>query len=182
MSLETVYYVTQIVAVIAILGSLTAIWFQMRQNQMVERANGQRALLMKASDWFNVNRDDAMLFDIIARLMEDYDGADPEDQGRFSSWGFELLFMVESAMYMHRDGFLNEKSYDGFMQGAIGLVKTPGGRQWYAGAQHIWGADAVAELKERMDEIGDQVPPWNELRPEFKRYMERKRQAEAVGS
>lgn len=182
MSLETVYYVTQIVAVIAILGSLTAIWFQMRQNQMVERANGQRALLMQAREWANATRDDAALFDTVARLMEDYEGADPADQGRFRSWGFDLLFMVESAMYMHRDGFQNEASYNGFVQAAISLVNTPGGRQWWQEAQRIWGADAVAELKERMDEIGDQVPPWNELRPEFKRYTERKRQAETIPS
>lgn len=78
-------------------------------------------------------------------------------------------------MYMHRDGFLNEKSYDGFLQGALALVKTPGGQQWYAGAQHIWGADAVAELEQRMDEIGEQVPQWNELRPEFKRYIDQQR-------
>ena len=179
MTLETLYYITQIVAVIAILGSLIAIWFQMRQNQRVERANGQRTLLVQASEWFNATRDDSELFDILARLMEDYNGADPIDQARFSSWGFELLFMVESAMYMHRDGFLNEKSYDGILQGALALVKTPGGQQWWQEAQHIWGADAVAELKERMTAIGNQVPPWNELRPEFKRYMDQKRQAEA---
>lgn len=182
MTLETLYYITQIIAVIAILGSLIAIWFQMQQNQMVERANGQRELLMQASDWFNVCRDDPDLFGTLARLMEDYKNADPIDQGRFSSWGFELLFMVESAMYMHRDGFLNEKSYDGILQGALALVKTPGGRQWYEGSQHIWGADAVAELKERMDEIGDQVPPWNELRPEFKRHMEQQRRDRAHAS
>ena len=181
MSLETIYYLTQIIAVVAILGSLIAIWFQMRQNQRVERANGQRTLLIKASDWFNASRDDPGLFDTIARLMEDFDGADPTEQGRFSSWGFELLFMVESAMYMHSDGFLNEKSYYGIVQGAIALVKTPGGRQWYANAQHIWGADAVQELKVQMDAIGDQVPPWNELRPEYKRYTAQKlRGAEAA--
>ncbi|MEM6555136.1 MAG: hypothetical protein AAF642_04635 [Pseudomonadota bacterium] len=171
MTLETLYYITQIIAVLAILGSLIAIWFQMHQNQRVERANGQRELLMRASDWFNANRDDPALFETLARLMQDYNNAAPVDQGRFSSWGFELLFMVESAMYMHRDGFLNEKSYDGFLQGALALVKTPGGQQWYAGAQHIWGADAVAELEQRMAEIGYQVPPWNELRPEFGRHM-----------
>ena len=175
MTLEALYYITQIIAVLAILGSLIAIWFQMHQNQLVERANGQRELLMQASDWFNANRDDLALFDTLARLMEDYNNADPVEQGRFSSWGFELLFMVESAMYMHRDGFLNEKSYDGFLQGALALVKTPGGQQWYAGAQHIWGADAVAELEQRMDEIGEQVPQWNELRPEFKRYIDQQR-------
>ena len=52
MTLEALYYITQIIAVLAILGSLIAIWFQMHQNQLVERANGQRELLMQASDWF----------------------------------------------------------------------------------------------------------------------------------
>ncbi len=80
--------------------------------------------------------------------------------------------------YLHRDGFLNEKSYDGFMQAAMAVVKTPGGAQWYAEAKRIWGKDAVAELDARMAQIGDQVPPWNELRPEFARHLERLQQVE----
>ena len=51
MSLETVYYITQIVAVVAILASLVAIWFQMRQSQKMERAAAQRELLDRVSDF-----------------------------------------------------------------------------------------------------------------------------------
>ncbi len=178
MLLETAYYITQIIAVIAILGSLIAIWFQMRQNQMVERANNQRELLILAQRWMNSTRDDSDLFDMAARLMEDYEGADPIEQGRFWSWAFELLMTVEIAMYMHRDGFMNDASYDGFIQVAIAVVKTPGGQQWWEEVRHVWGADAVEELTKRMNEIGDQVPPWNELQPTFKRYTEKLRLAE----
>ena len=35
MTLEDIYYISQIVAVVAILGSLVAIWFQMRQNHAI---------------------------------------------------------------------------------------------------------------------------------------------------
>jgi hypothetical protein len=182
MTLETLYYITQIIAVLAILGSLIAIWFQMRQNQMVERADSQREVLAKGQQWIKTVRDDPDLYDVAARLMEDYATADPADQGRFWAWGFELLLTVEMAMYMHKDGFMNQASYDGFMQVGMSLIKTQGGHQWWQEVQHIWGADAVEELKKRMDEIGDQVPPWNELRPDFKRYMDQKRRQAADAS
>ena len=81
-------------------------------------------------------------------------------------------------MYMHRDGFQNKASYNRFIQAVASLTNTTGGRQWWPEAQHIWGADAVAELEEWMNEISDQVPPWNELRPEFKRYTEQLERAE----
>ena len=42
MNLETIYYITQIIAVAAILISLVAIWFQMRQSTKIERAAAQR--------------------------------------------------------------------------------------------------------------------------------------------
>ena len=175
MTLETLYYMTQIIAVLAILGSLIAIWFQMRQNQMVERADSQRELLAKAVQWTNTVRDDKELLDVVARLLEDYASADPADQARFFAWGFELLMTVEMAMYMHKDGFMNDASYDGFMQVGMSVIKTPGGQEWWEEVRHIWGADAVEELAKRMSEIGNQVPPYNELRPDFKRYMDQKR-------
>ena len=61
------------------------------------------------------------------------------------------------------------------MQVGMSLIKTPGGQQWWEEVRHIWGADAVEELTKRMNEIGDQVQPWNELRPDFRRYMDQKR-------
>lgn len=51
MSLETIYYVTQIIAVAATLASLVAIWFQMRQAQKMERAAAERDLLDRVSSF-----------------------------------------------------------------------------------------------------------------------------------
>ena len=130
-------------------------------------------MLIQAREWMNSTRLDPDLFCVVARLMEDYLGADPADQAKFSSWGFDLLFMVEAAMYMRRDGFQNEASFRGFEAVAISIIRTPGGAQWWEEARRVWGQDAVDHITARLQETVDDIPPWNELRPEFKRFVAR---------
>ena len=53
MTLETVYYITQIIAVGAILASLVAIYIQQRKDHILARADSQREVLQLNSNIFD---------------------------------------------------------------------------------------------------------------------------------
>jgi len=53
MTLEEIYYIGQTIAVLAILGSLAAIYWQQRKAHALARAESQREISQLASQWFD---------------------------------------------------------------------------------------------------------------------------------
>ena len=59
MTLETIYYVGQTIAVVAILISLAAIWFQMKQTHDLARVDSSRNMWMYVSEVMTALVDDS---------------------------------------------------------------------------------------------------------------------------
>ena len=124
MTLETVYYITQIIAVVAILASLFAIWFQMRQSQKMERAAAQRELLDRVSEFtrsFSTEAGDHFILG-----MHDLDAAPHEVKLALHNRLIELVFITESALNMYNDGFFSEGTWAGIEGAMLGMLRTPG--------------------------------------------------------
>jgi hypothetical protein len=159
---------------LAVIGSLLFVGNQLRQNQDIAKGQSQRELLIGAAEWMSSTRHDLELFETVARLLYGYSDANAEDRHRFSTWGYELLMLVERAFYMHRDGYMNEGSWLGFRGMGLSLLLSPGGKQWWeTEARHVWGADAVEHFSTAIETSDDSAPCLQQLRPEFAaRYAE----------
>lgn len=159
---------------LAVIGSLLFVGNQLRQNQMIARGNAQRELLIGAAEWLSSTRHDPELFATVSRLLHGYAEASADERHQFSTWGYELLMLVERALYMHRDGYMNEDSWQGFRGMGLSVLLSPGGRQWWeAEARFVWGASAVEHFSAAIEAADDSTPDFLQLRPEFEaKYAE----------
>ena len=167
MSWEAAGAIGEVIGALAVIGSLLFVGHQLRQNQDIAKGNAQRELLIGAAEWMSATRLDPDLFEVVSRLIYGYASASPDDRHQFSSWGYELLMLAERALYMHRDGYMNEGSWLGFEGMTMSLLLTPGGAEWWEEARRVWGADAVAHFEAALAAADDAVPRFYELRPEF---------------
>ncbi|MEM6901299.1 MAG: hypothetical protein AAF583_16210 [Pseudomonadota bacterium] len=163
MTLETVYYIGQTIAVVAILASLIAIYFQMQQSTKMERAAAQRDILDRVADFTRTfGADD---FDQLARGLTDFEGATHETQAFMHNKLIELVFITESALNMHKDGFFSEGTWSGIEGAMLGMLRTNGGREFWSYAQNMVGFEIADHLNKRIEEVGDDGPTFLDAIP-----------------
>ena len=75
MTLETVYYITQIIAVGAILASLVAIYIQQRKDHALAKAENQREILMQVERLTAPPTAHPKALENIRACVMDYEGA-----------------------------------------------------------------------------------------------------------
>ena len=166
MSLEEVYYIGQTIAVVAILASLFAIWFQMRQSQQMERASAQRELLDRVSEFtrnFSAEEGDHFVLG-----MHDFDGAEHETKVFMHACLSEFVFITESALNMHNDGFFSEGTWAGIEGAMLGMLRTPGGQQYWSYMQHIVGFEIADHLNKRLAVVGTDGPNFLDAIPFYR--------------
>ena len=155
MTLEELYYVSQIVAVAMILASLIAIWLQMRQNHALARADAQRDLLKSIGTFLQMTLDNPRVLTDVRLGLQEYDTASA------------YLHVMEQAVYTKADKLITYPSFKGIETGALGIIVTPGGCQWWAHAKKIIGAAVSQHLDKRLAELGGVTPPFYELLTQF---------------
>lgn len=166
MTLETVYYVTQIVAVGAILVSLVAIWFQMRQSAKMERAAAQREVLERVSQFSRGLSGEAS--DHFLLGLNDFEAASGATRLATEGHLFEFAFVTESALNMHRDGFFSEGTWAGIEGVMLGLIRTPGGATWWGHAQHMLGFEISQHLNRRLAQIDPDTLHYLDFSPTYR--------------
>ncbi|MEP3051923.1 MAG: hypothetical protein ABJP48_04180 [Erythrobacter sp.] len=170
MNLEEIYYIGQTIAVVAILGSLLAIWFQMRQSQKMERASAQREILQRTAEFARSFQREEV--DPFVLGLHEWDGAAYE--ARFVTDGkiAEFLFLAEAAFYLHKDGFFNTGTLAGIEGYLISMLRARGGQQYWAFKQHRIGPDYVAYLNARIEATSEDTPTFFEAEPHFRSRLE----------
>ncbi|TNE60008.1 MAG: hypothetical protein EP341_01725 [Sphingomonadales bacterium] len=166
MSLESIYFLSQIIAVIAIIGSLLFVGFQVQQSRKMERAAAQRELLYRVSDF---TRHYAEMDPEIVLCFLDYESAKGATQGRFGAYISEFIFITEAALNMRRDGFFTEGTWQGIEGGALAMLRTPGGAQWWEYGKRYIGFEIVEHLERRLGEIDPETPDILELFPSLRK-------------
>jgi len=166
MTLESIYYIGQTLAVIGILASILMIWRQLKQGQKMERAAAQRDVLLRVSEWVRmVFQKDGDAYDTFVLGLQEYDTADALSRMHMDKCLSEFVFICESALNMRRDGFFSDGTWDGIDGTTIALMRTPGGQQWWDFAQHIFGSEICAHITQRLSEIDPDTPNYLDLVP-----------------
>ena len=166
MTLETIYYITQIVAVAAILISLVAIWFQMRQSTKIERAAAQRDMLERVSQW-NCRLETKDYHKFLFGLSH-YSVAPSDIQTLTDTHLFDWMFVMEGTMNMHNEGFFSEGTMAGVEGVTVALIRTPGGASWWEHAQQVLGFEVVAFTNKRLAETSADAPTFLDISPYYK--------------
>ncbi len=125
MTLENIYYVSQTVAVAAILISLIAIWRQQRQTNKIARADMTERVLGKLFSIMEIMTADPVLANHYAKLIKGQEPEDPAVAARLV-WFFSLMLQSHnSSFFLWKDRLTDERSIGPHDQTILLHLKTP---------------------------------------------------------
>ena len=133
MTLEAIYYISQIVAVIAIFASLIFVGLQIRQNTKAIKATSHHAV----TDSFNAINNLIVSDPKVARLwrlgMAGAEGLDDDERVSFSFMALGYMRIFETLYYQYSNGTLDKKLFDEELKTLKWTVsENPGFLAWWA--------------------------------------------------
>ncbi|MEM7730573.1 MAG: hypothetical protein AAF311_15120 [Pseudomonadota bacterium] len=152
MTLETIYYITQIIAVGLILASLIAIYIEQRKDHALARAEHQRELLANFKTLPEYLAEDRENLEAITACLQDFDGATPYQKAKFTYAAHLSVNSAEQALYMRNDKLISKAIFLGMLGIALQYLTTPGGRQWWNRVRLSYGADSRDLLDKELAE------------------------------
>jgi hypothetical protein len=132
MTLESIYYIGQTVAVLAILASLVALYFQQRQANKLAKAD------MTQASWGAAIATQAQMFstaegaDFMQRAFYNAAPLTDAEKLRFSINMSSMMSTVESAYVLWRQGLFDEVSYQRLLRSMANYFESPRMRKWWA--------------------------------------------------
>jgi len=174
MTLETLYYISQIIAVLAVLASLIFVGIQIRQNTaQAENANKLARAQMhhQIADGFT----QAMLLTLqaedetVEKLFMKWkpDAASMAEMQKFSALMLGLCKHLENVFYQHKQGFIADAYWQSTCNYMALLLGREGSKQWWTERKAVFApefTDFVDALEaphvfKELDEAGNPLPP-----------------------
>lgn len=160
MSLETIYYITQIVAVAAILISLVAIYFQQRQVHSLARAEHEREVLAKWETAYDVITRDPDALNSVKICLQDYEGAASIQQAWFGYLMHIIINITERNVFLQRDKLARDVGLHDVKAVIRPFLAAPGGEQFWQRARLAYGIDVRQVLDSALLEPYDGPMIW----------------------
>lgn len=173
MALQDLAAIGEAVGGLAVLVTLIYLAYQFRQTARLERAGAQRDMLLQARSWIELTVVHPDLFPVLQRGLADLESLTPAEKERCSAWAWSLLFLAEQALYMKRDGVIHQISYQGFLDAALAVIATPGGRILWSGIRQAIGDDISDYMDEALRRRDPSSPDWTEILPHWREGLPR---------
>lgn len=132
MTLEELYYVSQIVAVIAIFASLLFVGLQIRQNTLATRAASHNAVSNSLNEINRMFAESADLTRIFLAGQVDRQGLTPEERWRFDSSMRAYMHVCETMFVQAAIGTGDKSVMLAEEDGIKAALATPGAREWWS--------------------------------------------------
>jgi len=155
MTLETIYYIGQTIAVGAILVSLVAIYIQQRKDHAFAQAESEREILQQTAHWFDDLLTHPEGLENLQVSQQDYRGTPQSAQAELAQHMLKSVLIAEQAILMHEEKLINYDSHMKLAMLPILHIATPGGRQYWEDSKAAFGTNIVAMI----DKILRENPP-----------------------
>jgi len=159
MTLETIYYITQIVAVGLILVSLIAIYLQQRKDHALARAETLKDLTKASMGYFSTFVSEPRTLDSVRVCLQDYVSATPREQIDFVHFTQFAVLMAEQAYFMDQEKLLPGSTWLKHMAFSLSILNTPGGRQIWQMTKKSFSDEVRTILDKQLSENGHNIPP-----------------------
>jgi hypothetical protein len=156
---ETIAALTVLVTLLFVVKQLKVNNAQAEQANQIARADSQRDILKQVADHSTLAIANAELQSDIRACYQDWEHASSDAKWNFESWASVYFYIVEQAIYMHDEGLLSDATYYAMEAGAIRIVQTPGGSQWWSHKSRHIGSDVSERINRRQREIGSSLRP-----------------------
>ncbi len=163
MTLSDLAAIGEAVGGAAVLITLGYLAYQFRQTAAIERTAGQRDLLSRCRSWVELTITHDGLFETLCKVLADWESATPAERERVNAWALSAALQAEQALYMRREGLINEASYRGFVNVAVSIAATPGGRHWWKNARIALGDDISDLIDLELESRPTDALDWTQI-------------------
>jgi len=169
MNWDAITAIAEILGVVAVVVSLIYVGFQVRQNTQQLRHDNLRQTVRGTLDanWF-YHRDDRA-FEVFRSGVQGFENLKAKDRALFHSIIVDLAFNFEVVRNMEQSGLVDRTAVEINQRFLIGILATPGGREWLqlAEATLPMPQAALDYLKSALVEAGPGAPLITDLQPWF---------------
>jgi hypothetical protein len=140
---------TVVITLILLLKQLRINNAQAEQANDLARANSQRDILKQVAQHSTLVIGNPELQSDIKVCYESWNEAPSNARWSFEGWAANYFYIMEQAIYMHDQGLLSDETYYAMEEGAIRIVETPGGSEWWDRKSEHIGAGVSRRINER---------------------------------
>lgn len=165
MSLEQASFISQIVAAVALTGSLIFVALQIRQNTKVERLESLNVALrthMKLMADLTATDADAELF---RKFVTSFESLSLNERGRVHAMMVARLASFNQIMFLQKAGALPLDEFEAIRSAFISILRTNGARQWWDLYKHraphrvdAYVTNALDDPKIRIKALNEEAP------------------------
>ena len=158
MSMEDIYYVSQIVSVIAVVASLVYLSLQVRQTERNQRAMMQQGRANRVSDAV-MRTSDPQTSGVFHKGSRHPETLSPEEVDRYMLITRAIFISAEDSFLQHTAGLLDESAYKSFIAGARGMMgASPGLRAAWRLSRDQYDGEFVAFMNKTIEDVAAAVP------------------------
>jgi hypothetical protein len=165
MSLESIYYIGQTVAVVAILASLAFVSYQIKLARRQMQGQATIAVMEYQRSLIDHLLADSELYKIALRGNEDMDSLDEWEHHRFTVWCLKETGMWELCHHLKKQNALDSNLFTGLESYWLDLHSAPGRRQWWSEHTVMLDPDFRDYVEDRLKH--HKVRPLRETNPTF---------------
>jgi len=152
MSIEVIYYVSQIASSVAVIASIIYLALQVRQAERSQRAVTQQIRADRVSDFaLRLAEGLAAILDKGARGDQDLS---PEEFQKFSYLARGMFISVEDSVLQYANGLMDDAAYSSFRKSVEGNMDQPGLRAVWNEQSRMFGR----EMNDFMRKVCDIIP------------------------
>ncbi len=145
MSLETIYYLGQTIAVVAILGSLLFVAYQTRQTNRLARTELTRSLLAESRSFGDALAASSEMSDFVLEARSAQEPLAPKQFFRFAMYLASWFTVVESAFRVDKQGLMDDGVY-AHIRVTTKVMDGANLRIWWKMAKSSYPSDFVADM------------------------------------
>ena len=157
MTLESIYYIGQTVAVMAILVSLIFVGVQIRQNTREMKSAAAQAVHENFSS-FLVAAGSPEVSEVLTRAFIRFDEMEDAERWVFICHALCFFSSLQDAYEKWREGSLSDDLWVGWRGMSLNFFATPGGKSFWVQRRHMFGEPFQAFVEA---ELLNAMPPAN---------------------
>lgn len=131
MTLESIYYIGQTVAVIAILASLAGISFQLRQTHRLAKLETSKSVWMEAGGRLVAQVDDAEKAEFLQRALFGTDEITDAEKTRLYITMAGMFVVFEAGFTMHTSRMMDERFWPRMRLSMRDYIAPPRAQRWW---------------------------------------------------
>lgn len=155
MTLEEIYFISQIVAVFAVIASLVFVGFQVRDSSRAVRAATAQAVHDNYAGWYTALMSNEAALATSAKGFVDLGSLTAAEKAQFVCTFMAFLSHSQNAFHQRKQGHLSDGLWRGWEALMMNLVNTPGGAAFWAERSYVFGQEFQDEIAALMKRTPD---------------------------